>query len=296
MEDTYAMCGALGRLTPDDVLRALRLVRFGRVIDLEVTRFPFMPGADAHPPFQVVTYRTPAGLRVGERVPRWLTLPNPRKASFVSDLVIGGSHTGTHIDALSHFTQGENDTWFAGESAREFLSDFGPVSHDITAFPPVITRGVLLDIPRVCGTSALAASYGITPEDCERAERHANIRIQRNDVVFIRTGYMTHWPELEKLRATEGAGVTLDTARWLVDRGCVLVGSDTPAFEQTPSEVPDHPRPVHAFLLIESGIPIVELLYLEELSREGIYSFAVIISPLKIRGCTASMVRPLAVV
>ena len=294
-QNSFADLGALARLGRQEVLTALSSVRQGRIFDLEVARFPAMPRAGAHPPLQVVTYRSPQGERA-ERTPEWMAGPNTRQLGFVTELVIGTMHTGTHIDALSHFTMGPNDAWFNGESAIEHLSDFGPMRHDITAMPPIVTRGLMIDIAAARGVEMLPPSYAITVDDCKKALELAGETLRPKDAVMIRTGYMAGWPDPVALARGLGAGVGLDAARWLADQGAVVLGTDNPNFEQNPSPDPEMPRVVHPFLLIERGIPIMELVYLEDLARENIHAFAFVVSPLKIKGGTASMVRPLALI
>jgi kynurenine formamidase len=292
---SFAEVGAVSRLGPAEVVRALATVRQGRVFDLEVERFPRMPGHAAHPALQVLTYRSPPGERI-EAGPGWEGKPNPHGLGFITDLVIAGTHTGTHIDALSHFTVGPDDSWFNGEAAATYLSDFGPTRHDAASLPPIITRGVLLDVPAALGRAVLPPGHVITTDDCRRALDLAGLEIAPGDAVLIRTGYMTGWPDERELERSAGAGVGLAAARWLADAGAVVMGTDNPGFEPASSEDPERPRTVHPLLLVERGIPILELLYLEELARERVHSFALVISPLKIRGTTASMIRPLALI
>jgi kynurenine formamidase len=290
---SFTEVGALSLLGPAEVVRALATVRQGRVFDLEVERFPRMPGHAAHPPLQVLTYRSPYGERI-EAAPGWEGKPNPHRLGFITDLVIAGTHTGTHIDALSHFTV--DDSWFNCEPASAYLSDFGPTRHDAASLPPIITRGVLLDVPAALGRDVLPPGHVITTDDCRRALDLGGLEISPGDAVVIRTGYMTGWPDERELQRSAGAGVGLATAGWLADAGAVVIGTDNPSFEPASSEDPERPRAVHPLLLVERGIPILELLYLEELASERVYSFALVISPLKIRGTTASMIRPLALV
>jgi kynurenine formamidase len=75
-----------------------------------------------------------------------------------------------------------------------------------------------------------------------------------------------------------------------------LVGGDTETLERNPSPDPENPHPVHIELLIRRGIHIMELVHLEDLARDGVYEFTLICLPLRIRGATASMVRPIAVI
>jgi kynurenine formamidase len=53
--------------------------------------------------------------------------------------------------------------------------------------------------------------------------------------------------------------------------------------------------PVHVVLIVQNGVHILEALYLEEIASDGVYEFLFMASPLKIRGGTASPVRPVAV-
>ena len=55
--------GPIGGLPPEQVVRAAGMVREGRVVSLAAVRFPGMPLFPGHPPFQVLNYRTPRGIR-----------------------------------------------------------------------------------------------------------------------------------------------------------------------------------------------------------------------------------------
>ena len=287
--------GALERLGPENVLAALGEVRSGRVIDLEVTRFPGMPRHEAHPELEVLSYRTPLGGRVSPRA-GWDSESNPDRQGIITDLIIGTSHTGTHIDSFSHFTTGPKDEWYNGESADDYLSDFGPTRHDASTIPPIVTRGVLLDLPQVLGVDLLPAGYRITAADCQRSLESSGIALRDGDAVLVRTGYMKDWPDADALAVSDGAGISLEAARWLADAGAVLIGTDNAGFECVPSGDPLRPRLVHPFLLGERGIHIVELLYLEELAADEIPSFAFILSAPAYRGATAAAARPIALV
>ena len=46
---------------------------------------------------------------------------------------------------------------------------------------------------------------------------------------------------------------------------------------------------------MQNGIHIIEVMNLQELAAEQIYQFVFVVSPLKIRGGTASPVRPIAI-
>lgn len=81
----------------------------------------------------------------------------------------------------------------------------------------------------------------------------------------------------------------------MAEKGIVLVGGDNESLECNPSADPKNPHPVHIELLIERGIHILELAHVEDLSRDEVFEFLFVCLPLRIKGATGSMVRPIAV-
>jgi kynurenine formamidase len=91
------------------------------------------------------------------------------------------------------------------------------------------------------------------------------------------------------------AGMGMTAARFLIEEsGAMIVGADNLSFEAFPSEVENNYVPVHGYLLTEQGTPILELVYLEALSRDRVYEFAFIGGSLKLRGSDAPPIRPIA--
>lgn len=289
--------GPVGELPPDQVVRAARLVREGRMISLAAVRYPGMPLFPGHPPFQVLNYRTPRGIRVTGAQP-WGSV-NDAGLGYMAEYVMATSHSGAHIDALAHMTLGDDMHWYGGGNADEHLTDFGPTHLDASTLPQVFTRGVLLDAAGHRGVDCLPKGAPIDAAEMEAICASQGVTVGRWDVVLIRTGYMGLWPDTELMAAHRTAGPDISAARWLLDRGVVATGSDTETYEVQPA--PDlgptgNPQPVHTLLLIQNGIYLMESLDLEALARERIHEFLFVALPLKIRGATGSMVDPLAVI
>jgi len=120
--------------------------------------------------------------------------------------------------------------------------------------------------------------------------------VQPGDVVQIRTGWIRHWPDQRKYYSVQSGqpGINAEAARWATEQGAFCLGSDNFAVEVVPS--PGNTMPVHIHCLVEKGVHLLEVVNLEELSRTRTYEFLLVIVPLKIRGGTASPVRPLALV
>jgi kynurenine formamidase len=277
------------------VLAAVSLVRDGRMFRLARERFPGMPLFPGHPPFQVLSYRTPQGIRAAGDRP-WGPV-NDAGLGYMSELVLGSQHTGAHIDAHGHMTIGPEDRWHGGAATRD-LGDFGPLKGDATEIPPLWRRGVLYDIAGFRGVAALPAAEAVTADELLAFEAARGIATREGDVALVRTGYLSAWPDADALARHRGAGPDLSAAQLLVDRGVVAVGSDTETFEVQPAPDPGepaNPQPVHTLLLIEKGVYIMESLDLEALAAAQVREFLFVALPLAIRGATGSMIDPVAV-
>jgi kynurenine formamidase len=284
-------------LVATKVLEATRLVREGRVYSLAKERFRGMPLFPGHPQFEVLGYRTPRGLRAGGDEP-WGP-GNEAGLGYLSEIVVGTTHTGAHIDAHAHMTIGEDDHWYGGSAVAD-LGDFGPLRGDASELPPILARGLLYDVPAFRGLEFLGQAEPVTVEELIQVGRSQGIEEpNEGDVVLVRTGYMSHWPEAERMAEHRGPGPDISAARWLAERSVLATGSDTETYEVQPAPDPGspaNPQPVHTHLLIERGIYLMESLDLEELARDRLYEFLFVALPLKIRGATGSMIDPVAVV
>ena len=289
--------GPAARQRPEDLLAALALPTQGRTFSLALPRFTGMPLFGAHPPFDVTMYRTPAGLR-GDGIRPWGPV-NEVNLGYMAETVSGTAHSGAHVDALAHMTIGEDDHWYGGGNTREHLGDRGPKFGDGAKLPPFVTRGVLLDVPGYRRVEALPAHEPVTADELQAVAAHQGVEVRAGDVVLIRSGYLSQWPDPDGLARHVTAGPDISAARWLLEQGVVATGSDTETYEVQPAPdpgTPANPQPVHTLLLIENGIYLFESIYLEEIAREKVYEFLFVALPLKIAGTTGSMLDPLAIV
>lgn len=278
------------------ILNAIQLVKEGRVYDLGLERFHGMPLPGMHPPLEIMTYRSIRGmLNQGDQ--EWISgRKNIDGFGFTSDLVITCLHTGTHVDTLSHANAGPDHSWFGGFSADRYVGDYGTLKSDASTLTPMLSRGLLVDVSKFLGFNALPKNYGITKDDLEKTLLAQNVEIREGDVVLVHSGYLSLWPDKEKLADHAGSGLTLDAAQWLASKNVLAIGTDTEAVEQFPSATPNNPHPVHTFLLVEKGIFMIECVDLEALSQDKQYEFLFISLPIKFKGGTAGLTDPIAVV
>ncbi len=279
--------GALNQLDDASRLAILSRVASGKVYDLSVENFPGMPGlvhlGMGDPDFHMWMTHTPDGLRVEGVNPGDPAHP----IALYDDAVIMSSHTGTHIDALNH--AGYGDKIFNRFDRADHLGNKGWTVAGSDEIPPIITRGILIDVAGDKGLDMLAPSYEITPGDLESALLRQGVTLGAGDAVFIRTGRMTVWPD-PKLYVPHEPGIALAGARWLLDRGVVLIGADNIAVERLPVQG----KAVHSYAFAERGVCLVENVWLEDLAADRVYEFVLIAAPIKVRGATGSSLRPLA--
>lgn len=216
--------------------------------------------------------------------------------SAANDIIVTGTHVGTHMDALAHVSHDGN--LFGGSDAA--VSQTGGVFTElgIHTVAPFVGRGVLLDVPAARGVTTLEAGEEVTVDDVVAAAERLPTPIQPGDGVLIRTGWGARWDDGDDFvgRQTGVPGPGVPAARWLAEQAPAFVGSDTIAFEQVPPGAGHAVLPVHRLLLVDHGINIVETMALESLAASGHVEFLLIVIPLPLFGATGSPVRPLALV
>ena len=277
--------GALNMMTDASRFDVLRQIAGGKIYDLGVELFVGMPVCCTpfgDPNFQIFMTHTPAEDSSKELL------------SYSGDGMSMYTHTGTHLDTLNHF--GLHGKIWNQVSADDALGVRGWTKSGADKYPPIIARGVLIDVAKSKNVSHLPTSYAITVADLQEALRKQGTTLQPGDVVLTRTGVMSLWPDQTKYRLADQPGLSLEAAQWLAEaQKVMLVGADNFGIESFPSKDPENFVPVHSYLLAERGVSLLEALWLEDLSKDRVYEFLFIASPLKLRGATGTPVRPLAI-
>jgi kynurenine formamidase len=281
--------GVVHDAQPADLLRALQLPTCGEIYDLDPGRWNGMPMSRSHPPFLLTSYRTPHGLAMtGE-------FGGTGEVFYTSELMVGTAHSGTHIDALGHIACGPHAEYHGGYTESEIVGDFGLTRADAASIAPFVCRGVLADIPALLGQDRLDDNHEVSSVEVQAALATRGVSVQAGDAVLIRTGWIQSWlATASAVSPTGHPGIGPEAARWLTSQRVCLVGGDTSALERLPTDDPLI-LPVHVELLQRSGVHIIEMAYLEELALDEIGVFLFVCLPLRIRGATGSMVRPVAI-
>ncbi len=260
-----------------------QMIKKGKIYDLGKEFFMGMPRYPTHPPFMFSLIRT-------HKKPS-----SSEDTSSAACMFTVGGHTGTHIDALGHKSKGGR-VYGHGEEIYERQScPFGLEVGGIEETPPILRRGVLLDVPRLKGCDVLPSQFSISDTDLELAVSKQKVEVREGDVLLVRTGWVKYWGEGEKFGGPPGApGIGDSACHWMVSKKVAYTGTDTTAFSQVKNGKPV--GRTHAILMAENGIQIMETLFLEDLAKDEAYEFLFIALPLKIKGGTASPIRPIAVV
>lgn len=263
-----------------------------RIFDLAVDYFVGMPSwtASGDLGYQIWLSHTPSGTLVDD--PLRLGAEHNAHVSYSGDSIAMYNHCGTHVDTLNHFGY-DGEIWNRFRADRDLGSRHWRVA-GADRQQPIIARGVMLDVARLHEVDVLPASYGIGVGDIRNALKRQRLTIRRGDVILIRTGRMGLWPDSDAFIRDE-PGLTLEGARFLAERGAIMIGADNVGVEQMPSEDPANWQPVHTYLLAEAGVPLVEVVNLQELSEASLYEFAFIGACIKLRGATGAPIRPIAI-
>jgi kynurenine formamidase len=278
------------RMTPD----LLGLVRTGEVFSLSVVYYPGIPVPRVLAPFTIAP-----GLRHGD-------LKDIGPASAAAEVMSMSAHTGTHIDALCHIGERQDADGnpsadgrvrlYAGEgktvAADENAGPQGQKHMSIAEMPPIITRGVLLDVAGYKGVDVLPDSYEITEEDIRGTLAAQGTDVRPGTAVLVRTGFYCHLRDGNEAYVDRIAGLGLGAAKALAGMGMTLAGADNMTVEAFGPNI-DHI--VHRFNLTHNGITHLENLFLEDVAQRRVYEFLLIATPLRLQGATGSWVHPIAI-
>lgn len=273
---------AESRLPPFDPSLFAQVGAGAKVYELSHAMAPSMPVYHQHIPFSLALHR-----RHGDPHPS----PRLDGSSFANEVIVTSGHSGTHIDALGHFSR--NGCLHGGVKVSDVETRDGYRELNAADIPPILQRAVVIDVAGPKGVDCLKPAEEISVDDLKRALDHSKSEIRAGDAVLIRTGWAKHWTDNETFIGRKGGmpGPGERGARWLIERGATLVGSDTPGFECLPTPGVS----VHAIMLVDEGIHIIENLNLEDIAKQRRPHVLFMALPLRLSGSTGSPIRPIAI-
>ena len=231
--------------------------------------------------------------------------PNPyehRMMGIGSDYIGVAMHgwAHTHLDSLAHVNY--DGVFYNGykPDPKVVEQQKGHAKNSIIiAKDGILTRGILIDIPRLKGVPYLEPGTPIYIEDIEAWEKKAGIKVSAGDALFVRTGV---WPYRAKfgpyIRGRNGkdAGLDATVLPWLKRRDVALLGSDHP--QGVNPSATEMPNAIHDVALVTMGMPLFDNCDLEALAEAAAarnrWEFMLTAAPLPVRGGTGSPVNPIA--
>jgi kynurenine formamidase len=281
--------GTLNYITPEHVRRAASLVRTGRSISMAI---PINTKAGPDNPNPAIHHMVQMhDLDIGSGKLRFAL-------DFLGMDFHGDCHT--HIDALCHIAYGGQ--MYNGRPATAVTSRGSTIMTMADVADGIVSRGVLLDIPRLRGVPYLEPGEAVRRAELEEAERAQGVRLEEGDIFVFRTGHHRRRRELgawDNGYTGEGkAGLHVDTIPWMHERKIAMFMPDGDG-ETVPSVVDDMLYPIHPLQIVAMGMQVSDSLNLEEIAdaceQEGRWEFMAIAQPLRLQGGTGSPFNPTAI-
>jgi len=287
--------GTLNYITPDKIVQAAGLVKQGKVLSLAI---PF----DSNGPQSGFGGRTNPlhfMLQDGGDVASGAQdfIPGLR---YCDDAVTMPLQCATQWDALSHIYF---DGKMYNDHGPEWVNSNGARVNSIDKLKAkVVSRGVLLDIPRSKQKRWLEPGEAIYPSDLDAAAARQKVAVGRGDIVLIRTGQIAQVRSQGSWGQYAGGpapGLSLSVAEWLAKNEIAGYATDTWGTEVIPNETADVFQPLHCVAIVNMGMLVGEIFDLEELAADcaadGVYEFMFVAPPLPVTGAVGSPINPQAI-
>ena len=278
--------GAANLLTPERVAAAADLVTEGVTYPLGIVVDSSTP---AFPPRSLsVTVLQPGQVEGGSL--------GPTETTYNDDIFMGWLGIGSQIDGLGHI--GVGGTYYNGNEAADFAATDGLTKLGLEKVPPLVARGVLLDMAEHFGQEIVEEGTPYTREAIEAAMEAQGVEIREGDVVLFHSGWLNlldgESPDPERYVSVE-PGLGLSGAEMLAEIGVVAVGGDTWGLEVVPFEEGVGVFEVHQLLLAKNGIYILENMDTRALAADDVGEFMFVLGHTRLRGAVQMMINPVAI-
>lgn len=278
--EVRADVSAAGKLGPEAALAAAELIQQGKVYSLAQVTGPGTPAVQGRT-YSLEVMKIPGG-GLGSN-----------KLTGLDDRLVSHVGIGSHIDSLAHI--GIEGVHFGGRLVDSFYRQDGVTALGAETIPPIVTRGLLLDMAALLEVDIVPADTTYDAGMIGAALERQEIEIRPGDVVIFHSGWGRLVGRDNERWLSAHPGPDADGARLLASAGVVAIGSDTPGLERVPSNEEGKLYPVHQILLVENGIYILEGLATGGLAAERVYEFAFVLGVPRLGGAVQAPVNPVAI-
>ncbi|PVH68775.1 cyclase family protein [Cadophora sp. DSE1049] len=274
--------GAANWLTPQKVLEASKLITTGKTYRLGI---PIDRSTPAYPPRTMAITVMMPGQEQGKTI-------GDNKVSYIDDMFNGWLGIGTQLDSLAHL--GVDGTFYNGRNARDFVEVTGVKKMGIEKIPPIVTRGVLLDMAKHKGKTQLVEAEIITADEIKAAQQAQGVEIKEGDVVVLHTGWLSMLYTDPKRYGAGWPGIDVGAAEYLASLNVIAVGADTMGLEAVPFKS-TRLWEGHQVLLAGNGIYILETIDTRGLIKDGVKEFMFVLGQPLYTGAVQAIINPVAI-
>ncbi len=273
--------GSANYITPERVKLAASLVKTGKTYALGMVTGPDTP---AYPPrhYKVYVWDTVLG--------------GPNELTTTDDLAVTWLGVGSQIDGFGHV--GIDHVHYNGWKTQDFLSLTGIKKFGVENIPPIVARGVLLDMTKYYAVDIVPNGTAFNSKEIDEVVKRQGIEIREGDVVLFHTGWLEQFAQMGEGEPKLGfpePGIGVEGARYLAGKGVVAVGADTWALEAIPFEKEAERFPVHQELLAKNGTYILENMNTAALAADAAYEFMFVLGAPRMAGAVQTIVNPVAI-
>lgn len=275
--------GAANLLTPQKVQQAAQLVRRGKTYPLGI---PVDRSTPAFPPRSLSVTVLMPGQEAGQSF-------GANKMNYVDDIFTGWLGIGTQLDSLAHL--GIDNTFYNGNKTKDFVRTTGVTKLGVEKVPPLVTRGVLLDLAKAKGKPRLDEGELVTADELRAAMQAQNVRVTPGDVIVLHTGWLSMLDQDARRFGAGEPGIDGAGAEFLATLEPLAVGADTWGVEAVPFKDPNVVWQGHQVLLAKNGIYILENLDTRALLADGVAEFMFVLGAPRYRGAVQAIINPVAI-
>ena len=275
--------GNVNMLDAATVLRAASLIKTGKTYSLGITIDSATP---AFAPRGLSLQVVQPGQQEGARPNAGMT--------YNDDVFQGWFGIGSQLDGLGHL--GYQGMYYNCNDAKDFAQIGGLTKLGIEKVPPIVTRGIVLDMAAHFGKEYMEAGQFFTVDDVKAVEKKQGTPVRKGDVVLFHTGWTDAKLKSDPRAWVSGEpGQSEEVAAYLANKEVVAVGADTWGLDVVPSQHADRPFQGHVILLKEHGIYILETMNTGPLVRDKAHEFLFVLGHAKVRGAVQMFINPIAI-
>lgn len=281
-EDTI---GSANLVSPERTLEAAKLIKQGKSLPLGITIGPDTP---AFPPRSLSLQVVQPNQQGGQKLSGF-----GYEGNYNDDLLQTWIGIGSQLDGLGHL--GENGRYYNCLDEKEISAITGLTKLGTHAVPPLVGRGVVLDMAAQAGVEVMEAGQSFGSAEIKAAAEAQGVELREGDIILFHTGWTEGMMESNPaLWGQAEPGLSNEGAVYLASLNPMAVGADTWGVEAVPPAEGDKLFYGHVTLLKEHGIYLLETMNVGPLLREGVNEFMFVLGQPRIKGTVQAMINPVA--